>query len=164
MNATFTKLSFFFLSTFFACTQAMSFELGEIRLSGLGSFKGKFVSLYLVHASKILVQDPTIKKVTTRLDTKLIQTEASIFEATQVEESWSNFSRPNFIVAVVHNTEDHALNKNPILNGKFEPAVYENAEDAVEPNTMNTKEFARKYYAISSFELLGEGFALDLSK
>lgn len=145
---------------------SFAFDLGEVKITGLKSYKERYVTLYLVQAGKILGAQQTVRKVISRIGTSKINNENIIIPRQNVRESWDNLIVPNFIVAVIHEVPMHALNKHPISQGKFDAAPYLDNNEFIAPTGNNQTEYNRKYQSISISDLaaLAAGLSFDFSK
>lgn len=146
----------------------LAFDMGTVSIKGLSKeMSGKYVTLYLVQAGKIIGTDYTVKKVFSRISTVQVPRNSSSATITEqnVNEIWDNLYVPNFLLAVVHENEQHCLNKYS-TSIRFDPATYFNNDEFIQPTETNHSEYSRKFYPISveDLESLRNGLTFDFSK
>ncbi len=124
-------------------SMARNFELNSLTVRGVSKYSGPYVSLYLVHGSKVFGQEVTVNKVFKVLKSQKINgSDEMSFGPFSMKQNWSNFRGPNYVVAVIHPNSKHALNSYGVIDGTptvYEEPIYLNANEKVEVNA-STKE------------------------
>ncbi len=122
-----------------AQTMAKDYELKCLNVSGVSSYSGPYISLYLVHGTKLFGQEITINKVYKVLASqKITGSDEMSFGPFSMKQNWSNFRGPNYVVAVIHSSARHALNRHGVIDGTptlFEAPEFLNAEEQVQASS-----------------------------
>ena len=137
----FTLILLLFAST----DQAMArdYKVGSLSVRGISKFSGPYVSLYLVHGSKLFGQEITVNKVFKVLKTQKINgSDEMVFGPFSMKQNWSSFRGPSHVIAVIHSEKKHALNRHGVIDGTptvFEAPNYLNSNEVVPANNQTKK-------------------------
>lgn len=133
----------FFILTCSQQVMARDFELNSFRVRGVSKFSGPYISLYLVHGSKVFGQEITVNKVFKVLTSQKISGSDEMgFGPFSMKQNWSSFRGPNYVVAVIHPSAQHALNRHGVIDGTptlFESPDFLNDSEKVEESAANKR-------------------------
>ena len=122
-------------------SMARNFELNSLSVTGVSKYSGPYISLYLVHGTKLFGQEISVNKVYKVLKTQKISgADEMSFGPFSMKQNWSSFRGPNYVVAVIHPSAKHALNRHGVIDGTptlFESPDFLNAHEQVNASSEN---------------------------